>query len=98
MAVVIKHTKEDVLKFEADVCLKCHCQEGCRVTFPDMKEHIPYCPKFFNYMIGYKSFVEEQAEWEREHPEEALARYKRNLELAQQIKKQRRTKGKTQSK
>lgn len=96
MAAIIKHTKEDVLKFEADVCTKCRCLESCKVTFPDITEHISGCPKFFNYMIGYKSFIDGQIEWMREHPEEVEAKRQRNLELSRQIKSQRRTKKKNQ--
>ena len=84
----VKYTKDDIIKFRNDICEKCHCHASCLDTFEDMNEHIQYCPKFFNYMIGYTSFVVEQCEWERNHPEEVEARHKKNLEIAKNIKSQ----------
>lgn len=95
MGAIIKHTKEDIKKFEAEICSGCHCADGCRCTFENMQEHIPNCPRFFNFMIGYKSFIEEQLEYEREHPEYVEEKRRKNLELSAHIKSLRKTKKKS---
>lgn len=89
MGVVIKHTKEDIKRFKAEKCSTCHCLDSCHELFENFDEHIQYCPKFFNFMIGFKSFVEEQLEWQRAHPEEVEARRQANLELSKKIRAQR---------
>ena len=33
------------------------------------------CPHYHQWKLGYTSFVAEQIQWEREHPEEAKAKH-----------------------
>lgn len=89
MGAIIKHTKEDVTRFSDEVCKKCRCLESCCSTFEDMETHIPNCPKFFNFVIGYTSFVIEQLEYDIEHPDEVEERHKKNLEIAKKMREEK---------
>jgi hypothetical protein len=40
------------------------------------------CPHYFNWKLGIKTFVAEQLEWERTHPEEVEAKHKKEVEKA----------------
>jgi hypothetical protein len=40
------------------------------------------CPHYFNWKLGIKTFVTEQLEWERTHPEEVEAKHKKEVEKA----------------
>jgi hypothetical protein len=52
------------------------------------------CPHYFNWKHGIKTFVAEQLEWEREHPEEVEAKHKKNIELAKALRASRKNKKK----
>lgn len=66
----MKYTKEEAIAFEqSDDCRKCVCRESCVSNYPDMLAHVVNCPRIFNWKIGFKSFVSENEEYLREHPE-----------------------------
>jgi hypothetical protein len=44
------------------------------------------CPHYHSWKLGYSSFVWEQIDYYRQHPEEAEANRKKNLEVAQKMK------------
>ena len=82
----MKYDKKDIPQFQKEVCL-CDCimKGKCIEEGKDDKWFLA-CPKFFNWKIGYTSFIIEQLKWEREHPEEAEAKYKEAAEKAKKIK------------
>lgn len=92
MGAIIKHTKEDVTRFINEVCPKCRCLESCQNSFSDMGEHVPNCPKFFNFVLGYTSFITEQLEYDLKHPDEVEARHKKNLEIAKKMQDEKKNK------
>ena len=47
------------------------------------------CPHYFNWKIGYVSFVAEQLKWSEEHPEEQEEKRKQNLELAKKLREEK---------
>ena len=51
--MALKFTKEDIENFTLEVCNKCHCKDACY----QMNLRKEACGKFFNWKIGYTSFV-----------------------------------------
>ena len=74
----MKYDKKDIPQFQKEVCL-CDCiMKGKCIEEGKDDNWFLVCPKFFNWKIGYTSFVIEQLKWEREHPEEAEEKYKKS--------------------
>lgn len=72
----------DVPQFQQDVCLKtCICKGKCIEEGKDNHWFL-MCPHYFNWKLDIKSFVIEQLEWERLHPEEAEEKHKQLVERA----------------
>ena len=90
----MKYDPKDVLTFQEEVCNKtCTMKGKCIVNGQD-KHWFLMCPHYFNWKIGYKSFVAEQKEYLESHPEEAEVKRKANQELAQKLKAQYKAKKK----
>lgn len=72
----------DVPQFQEDVCKKtCICKGKC---IEDGKDNHWFlmCPHYHSWKLGYGSFVWDQINWEREHPEEAEQKHKELVERA----------------
>ena len=82
----MKFDKKDIPQFQKEVCLTDCVLKGKCIEEGKDEHWFLACPKFFNWKIGYTSFVIEQLKWEREHPEEAEAKYKEAAEKAKKIK------------
>lgn len=100
----MKYDKKDVPQFQEDVCKKTCINKGACIEDGKDDRWFLMCPHFFNWKIEYKSFVSEQLEWEREHPEEAevkhaalVARAKAWGDEQRRLKKDAKTKEKSQN-
>jgi hypothetical protein len=88
----MKYDVKDVPKFQEEVCKRDCIMKGKCIDDARDPHWFLMCPHYFNWKLGIKTFIQEQLEYERTHPEEMEARRKRNLELAKQIQAERRTK------
>ena len=91
------YDKSDLPTFREEVCKKTCIMKGRCIEDGQDDHFFLMCPHYFNWKTEFKSFVAEQLEWQREHPEEAEARRQANLELSKKIKAQRRQAKKYQS-
>ena len=83
----MKLDEKKVPDFKNEVCSKCSWINQCN----DKDNHwFMMCPKFFNWCIGFKSFVAEQLEYQREHPEEMEKEKEKNKKLATKLTKEKR--------
>ena len=88
----------DVPQFQKDVCLKtCVCKGHCITEGKDTHWFL-MCPHYFNWKLGIKSFVIEQLEYDRTHPEEAAAKQQAKVEAAKKWKAEQKAKSKTEKK
>ena len=86
----------DVPQFQQDVCLKtCVCEGKC-ITEGKDNHWFLMCPHYHSWKLGYTSFIAEQIQWEREHPEEAAAKYKEKVERAKAWKAEQKAKAKAE--
>ena len=74
----MKYDKKDIPQFQKEVCL-CDCimKGKCIEEGKDDKWFLA-CPKFFNWKIGYVSFIQEQEQYYNEHPEEVEKKKQEN--------------------
>lgn len=73
---------KNVPQFQKEVCNKtCHLKGQCIKDGQDTHWFL-MCPLYHKWKIGYTSFVFEQIQWEREHPEEAAQKHKERVERA----------------
>ena len=92
----MKYDKKDVPAFQEQVCKKtCVCKGKCIKDGKDDHWFL-MCPHYFNWKLGIKTFVAEQLEWERNHPEEVAERHKIAVEKAKAWRKEQREKKKQQ--
>ena len=66
----------DVHQFQQDVCLKTCIMKGKCIEEGQDNHWFLMCPHYHQWKLGYTSFVAEQIQWEREHPEEVKAKHK----------------------
>lgn len=66
----------DVPQFQQDVCLKTCIMKGKCIEEGQDNHWFLMCPHYHQWKLGYTSFVAEQIQWEREHPEEAKEKHK----------------------
>lgn len=88
----MKYDEKDIPQFQEDICKKTCVMQG--ICIEEEKDNHWYlmCPHYFNWKIGYHSFVEEQIRWSNEHPDEVEEQKKKNIELAKKIKQQKKSK------
>lgn len=65
----------DVPQFQQDVCLKTCIMNGKCIEEGQDNHWFLMCPHYHQWKLGYTSFVAEQIQWEREHPEEVKAKH-----------------------
>ena len=76
------YKESDIPQFQEEVCKKTCIYNGRCIEEGKNKHWFLMCPHYFNWKIGYKSFVQEQFEWVREHPEEAEEKHRQLVERA----------------
>ena len=88
----MEYDKKDVPQFQEDVCKKkCINKGSCIEKYTDPHWFL-MCPHYHSWKLGYTSFIWEQIEWEREHPEEVAKRHEQNKEVAKQIRESKKAK------
>ncbi len=65
----------DIPQFQEDVCKKTCIMKGKCIDDIKDPHWFLMCPHYHKWKLGYSSFVDEQIQWEREHPEEAKAKH-----------------------
>ena len=70
------YDKKDIPQFQEDVCKKTCVMKGKCIVDGESPECFLLCPHYFNWKLEIKSFVQEQIQWAREHPEEAEQKHK----------------------
>ena len=93
----MKGNEKDIPKFQEQVCKK-----SCVMCGKCIEEHqdnswFLACPKYFNWKMGITTFVAEQLDWQRTHPEENEEKHKQLVERAKQWKAQTKKKFKSKS-
>ena len=82
MAAKDFYKESDVPQFQQEVCLKtCICKGKC-IEEGQNNHWFLMCPHYHSWKLGYSSFVWDQINWEREHPEEAEAKHKKLIDKA----------------
>jgi len=94
----MKYDKKDIPQFQEDVCKKTCIMKGKCIEDGQNDHWFLMCPHYFNWKIEYKSFVTEQLEWGREHPEEAAAKQQAKVEAAKKWKIEQKAKAKVEKK
>jgi hypothetical protein len=88
----MEYDKKDVPQFQEDVCKKTCIMKGKCVEENKDTHWFLMCPHYHSWKLGYTSFIWEQIQWEREHPEEIKKKKEQNKELAKQIRESKKTK------
>lgn len=83
------YKESDIPKFQEEVCKKTCIMKGKCIEYGYDNHFFLMCPHYFNWKIEFKSFVAEQLEYQRTHPEEMEEMRKKNLELAKELRKQK---------
>ena len=90
----MKYDSKDVLAFKEEVCNNTCIMKGKCIAEGQDDRWFLMCPHYFSWKIGFKSFITDQEEYLKNHPEEAEIRRKANQELAQKLKAQYKAKKK----
>ena len=85
------YNEKDIPQFQEEVCNKTCIMNGKCVKDEKDDHWFLMCPHYFNWKIGFKSFIAEQMEYDRLHPEEVEERKKKNLEIMRQMKSERKS-------
>ena len=72
----------DIPDLQEQVCKKTCIMKGKCIKEAKNEHWFLMCPHYFNWKLGIKTFVTEQLEWERNHPEEVEAKHKKEVERA----------------
>ena len=94
----MQYDAKDVPQFKEDVCKKTCIQQGKCIEEEKNDHWFLMCPHYHSWKLGYTSFVWEQIEWEKEHPDEVEEKHKQNLELAKKMKEQKKKAKKNEEK
>ena len=78
----MKYDKKDIPQFQEQVCKNTCIMKGKCIEEAKNEHWFLMCPHYFNWKLGIKTFVAEQLEWERNHPEEVEAQHKKAVEKA----------------
>jgi len=77
------YDKKDIPQFQEDVCKKTCVMKGSCIEKYNGDDHwFLMCPHYHQWKLGYTSFVQEQLQWERDHPEEAAQKHAEKVERA----------------
>ena len=87
---------KDVPSFKEEVCKKTCIMKGKCIEDGQNSHWFLMCPHYHQWKLGYTSFVAEQIQWEREHPEEAETKHKEKVERAKAWKAEQKAKAKTE--
>ena len=87
---------KDVPQFQQDECLKKCPLKGKCIDDGQNDHWFLMCPMYHKWKLGYTSFVFEQLEWAREHPEEAAAKQQAKVEAAKKWKAEQKAKAKAE--
>lgn len=92
----MKYEEKDVPKFQEEVCKKTCIMKGKCIEEGQSNHWFLMCPHYFNWKLEIpQSWVAEQIDWQREHPEEVEKQKKKNLEVAKKIKEEKKKTKKT---
>jgi len=81
----MKYDEHDIPQFQEEICNgRCKMKGKC-ITEGKDNHWFLMCPHYFNWKIGYVSFIEEQDKWNEEHPEEVAQKKEQNKELAKKM-------------
>lgn len=83
----MKYDKKDVPDFQEQVCKKTCILKGKCINEGKNEHWFLMCPHYFNWKLGIRTFVAEQLEWERNHPEEVAEKHKESVEKAKAWRK-----------
>lgn len=86
------YKESEVPQFQEEVCKKTCIMKGKCIEEGYDKHFFLMCPHYFNWKIGFKSFVAEQLEWQKEHPEEMEKQKEKNRELAKKLREEKKNK------
>lgn len=92
------YKESEVPQFQQEVCTKTCIMKGKCIKEAHDNHWFLMCPHYFNWKIGYTSFVAEQLQYDREHPEEAEAKHKELVERAKAWKESQKKTKKTTTK
>lgn len=81
----------EVPQFQEEVCKNTCIMKGKCIDDGRDSHWFLMCPHYHQWKLGYSSFVTEQIQWERDHPEEVEAKRQKNLELSKSIREARKT-------
>ena len=87
---------KNVPQFQEEVCKKTCMLKGKCIEEGQNTHWFLMCPAYHRWKIGYTSFVFEQLQCEREHPEEAKAKYQAKVEAAKKWKEEQKAKAKAE--
>lgn len=73
----MQYNKKDIPQFQEDVCKKTCILKGKCINEGKDDHWYLMCPHYFNWKIGYKSFISELLEYQRQHPEEFIENNKK---------------------
>lgn len=82
----MKYDEHDIPQFQEEVCKKTCKMKGKCINEGKNNHWYLMCPHYFNWKIGYVSFISEQEKYYEEHPEEVEKRKQENKELAKKIR------------
>ena len=85
------YNEKDIPQFQEEVCKKTCVMKGKCIERGENNHFFLMCPHYFNWKMGIKTFIAEQMEYDRLHPEEVEARRKKNLEVVKQIRSERKS-------
>ena len=85
----MKCNEKDIPQFQQDVCLKTCIMKGKCIEEGQDNHWFLMCPHYHQWKLGYTSFVAEQIQWEREHPEETKEKHEAMVARAKIYKKKK---------
>ena len=83
---------KDIPTFQEEVCKKTCVEAGKCIEDGRDNHWFLMCPHYHSWKLGYSSFIWEQFQYMREHPEEAEEKRKQNLEIAKKMKEEKKGK------
>ena len=84
----MQYDKKDVPAFQEEVCRKTCIMKGKCIEDRRDANWFLMCPHYFKWKLKLpKTFIEEQIDWERKHPEEAAKKHQLEIELAKAWRK-----------
>ena len=94
----MKYDEKDIPQFQEEICKKTCKMNGKCIEEGQNNHWFLMCPHYFNWKIGFVSFVSEQLKWQEEHPEEVEEKRKKNLEVAKKLRAEKKKNKKNEEK